>query len=154
MRGTLLEYDWQTQTGVISGNDDGSRYRFDAADWRESTQPTRGITVDFVPNGDRATDIYRLAAAVGSGERSKIAAGLLALFLGFLGIHKFYLGYTGPGVVMLVISLVSIPLMLVLVGFLMIAAINIVAFVEFILYITKTDEQFHEIYVVNKRPWF
>ena len=32
--------------------------------------------------------------------KSKIAAGLLAIFLGWLGIHKFYLGYTGPGIIL------------------------------------------------------
>jgi hypothetical protein len=34
-------------------------------------------------------------------ERSKIAAGLLGLFFGPLGIHRFYLGYPGIGLLML-----------------------------------------------------
>ncbi len=38
--------------------------------------------------------------------KSKIAAGLLGIFLGGLGIHRFYLGYTVLGVVQLVLTLV------------------------------------------------
>jgi TM2 domain-containing membrane protein YozV len=43
--------------------------------------------------------------------KSKIAAGLLALFLGAIGVHRFYLGYTGIGVVMLLmfLSVILIP---------------------------------------------
>jgi TM2 domain-containing membrane protein YozV len=35
------------------------------------------------------------------GDKSKLVAGLLALFLGNVGVHRFYLGYTGMGVAML-----------------------------------------------------
>lgn len=40
--------------------------------------------------------------------KSKMAAGLLAIFLGALGIHNFYLGHTGRGVAQLLISVLSI----------------------------------------------
>ena len=39
--------------------------------------------------------------------KSKIGAGLLAIFLGPLGIHNFYLGYTGKGVAQLLITLLT-----------------------------------------------
>jgi TM2 domain-containing membrane protein YozV len=43
-----------------------------------------------------------------TGEaKSKIAAGLLGIFLGWLGIHRFYLGYTGIGVAQLVLGLLG-----------------------------------------------
>lgn len=42
-----------------------------------------------------------------SQQKSKLAAGLLALFLGSFGIHNFYLGYTGKAVGQLVGSLVG-----------------------------------------------
>lgn len=35
------------------------------------------------------------------GTKSKLVAGLLCFFLGVLGIHRFYLGYTGWGVIYL-----------------------------------------------------
>ncbi len=43
-----------------------------------------------------------------AGEaKSRMAAGLLGIFLGGLGIHRFYLGYTGLGVVQLLVTLVT-----------------------------------------------
>ena len=39
--------------------------------------------------------------------KSKLAAGLLAFFLGGLGIHRFYLGYTGIGIAMLLITVLT-----------------------------------------------
>ena len=45
------------------------------------------------------------------GEKSKIVAGLLGIFLGCFGVHNFYLGYTQRAVIQLVLSIVSFPLM-------------------------------------------
>jgi len=39
--------------------------------------------------------------------KSKIAAGLLGIFLGAFGVHNFYLGYTGKAIAQLLISLLS-----------------------------------------------
>lgn len=39
--------------------------------------------------------------------KSKIAAGLLGIFLGSFGVHNFYLGYTGKAVAQLLITLLS-----------------------------------------------
>jgi TM2 domain-containing membrane protein YozV len=44
------------------------------------------------------------APPVGSPARSRIVAGLLGIFLGALGIHRFYLGYTGIGLAQLLLS--------------------------------------------------
>ena len=40
--------------------------------------------------------------------KSKVAAGVLGILLGGLGIHNFYLGYTGKGVAQLLISILSL----------------------------------------------
>lgn len=46
----------------------------------------------------------KLAKAVSGEQKSKLVAGLLALFLGGFGIHNFYLGYTGKGIAQLCLS--------------------------------------------------
>ena len=42
-----------------------------------------------------------------ANAKSKLAAGLLAIFLGHLGIHNFYLGYTGKAVAQLLITVLT-----------------------------------------------
>lgn len=81
-------------------------------------------------------------------QKSKVAAGLLAIFLGALGIHKFYLGYTNQGIIMLLVTILGAPLV---VGPLV---MFIIALIEGIIYLTKTDEAFDYIYVQNKKLWF
>lgn len=49
-----------------------------------------------------------VTSAVSEKSKSKVLAGLLAIFLGFLGIHNFYLGYVTKGIIQLVISLLGI----------------------------------------------
>ena len=47
-----------------------------------------------------------LAQPIPAGEqKSKMTAGLLGIFLGGLGIHNFYLGYTGKGIAQICLSL-------------------------------------------------
>ena len=43
----------------------------------------------------------------GEQPKSKIGAGLLAIFLGYLGVHNFYLGYTSKGIAQLLLTLVG-----------------------------------------------
>ena len=62
------------------------------------------------------------------------------------GIHKFYLGYTTAGIIMLVVSIVSC-------GFVA-PIISIIGLIEGILYLTKSDEEFYRTYIAGQRPWF
>lgn len=89
------------------------------------------------------------SSAAVSGEKSKIAAGLLAIFLGTLGVHKFYLGYTKEGLIMLLITILGSILFGL--GAIVMA---VIAFIEGIIYLTKTDEQFEAIYVQGEKGWF
>lgn len=43
----------------------------------------------------------------GFGGKSKVAAGLLAIFLGVFGVHNFYLGYTGKAIAQLLITVLT-----------------------------------------------
>jgi TM2 domain-containing membrane protein YozV len=49
-------------------------------------------------------------------QKSRLAYILLGVFLGFLGIHNFYAGRTGPGMAQLLITVISIPLIFVCIG--------------------------------------
>ena len=60
--------------------------------------------------------------------KSKTAAALLAFFLGGIGIHKFYLGQSGAGIVYLLFCWTLIP--------------SIVAFIEFIILLAMSDAEF------------
>lgn len=75
-------------------------------------------------------------------ENKKIVAGIFALLLGPLGVHKFYLGYTQEGIIQLVISIVTCGIA------------GIIPFIEGIIYLTKSDEEFYQTYQVNKKGWF
>ena len=75
-------------------------------------------------------------------ENKKVVAGIFALILGSLGIHKFYLGYTQEGVIQIVISVVTCGI-----G-------GIIPFIEGILYLVKSDEEFYQTYQVGKKGWF
>jgi len=90
-----------------------------------------------------------LGPVASSGAKNKMVAGLLGIFLGGLGIHKFYLGYSKAGVIMLVIGLVGI----ILAGIPSII-IGLIGFIEGIIYLTKSDEDFDMQYVQNEKQWF
>jgi TM2 domain-containing membrane protein YozV len=83
-------------------------------------------------------------------SNKKLAAGLLGIFLGSFGIHKFVLGYTTPGVIMLVVSLVGGVLTCGVASFVM----GVIGLIEGIIYLTKTPEQFKATYLDAVRPWF
>jgi TM2 domain-containing membrane protein YozV len=84
-----------------------------------------------------------------SGGTSRLSAGLLAILLPGLGIHKFILGYTNAGVIMLLVSIVGGCLFGA--GWL---AMAVISFVEGIIYLTKSEEEFHRVYEVGRREWF
>lgn len=49
-----------------------------------------------------------LSQPVQGPQKSKMAAGLLGIFLGAFGVHNFYLGYTGKAVAQLLITVLSL----------------------------------------------
>lgn len=58
-------------------------------------------------NTTNATPTQNANVNTNPNQKSKIAAGLLGIFLGSLGIHNFYLGYTGKAIAQLLISILS-----------------------------------------------
>lgn len=60
MKGNVIGFDPETNTGAISGHD-GRRYEFATLDWlSHEHKPGHGDLVDFAPAGERATQIYLL----------------------------------------------------------------------------------------------
>jgi TM2 domain-containing membrane protein YozV len=75
-------------------------------------------------------------------ENKKVLAGVLAIVLGGLGVHKFILGYTQEGIIQLILGVVTCGI-----G-------GVIGLVEGIIYLTKTDEEFYQTYQVGKKGWF
>ncbi len=74
----------------------------------------------------------RQPGMMAAGGRSKVAAALFAFFLGGIGGHKFYLGEMGWGIIYLLFCWTGIP--------------AIAALIEFIIYLTMSDEEFARKY--------
>lgn len=77
---------------------------------------------------------------------NKIPAGICGIILGGFGIHKFILGYTGAGVIMLLLSLLSCGMIY--------PAMHIIGIVEGVIYLTRTDDEFVRLYVDGRKEWF
>jgi len=73
-------------------------------------------------------------------ESKRVLCGVLALLLGTFGVHKFVLGHTGAGIIMFLICCTGIS--------------SVIALIEGIIYLTKSDEEFIRIYQVGKKAWF
>jgi TM2 domain-containing membrane protein YozV len=76
----------------------------------------------------------------------RIVAGILGILLGWLGVHKFYLGFIGTGLTMLLLTVLSLGILSPVVG--------IIGFIEGILYLLKSDRDFYRDYEVRRRNWF
>ena len=91
-----------------------------------------------------------MTRTLSSDAKNKVTAGLLGIFLGWIGVHKFYLGYNKEAIIMLVISLgAGIITCGVATG-----VISIIGLIEGIIYLTKTDEDFEQTYVQGHKGWF
>ena len=75
-------------------------------------------------------------------ESKRVIAGILGILFGSLGIHKFVLGYTKEGLIQIGISIISCGIL------------GIIGIIEGIIYLTKNDEEFVEIYQNNHKGWF
>ena len=88
--------------------------------------------------------------ALSTVNSNRIAAGICGIVLGGLGIHKFILGMTGPGMAMLLISVVGWFFTCGMASRVM----GVIGLIEGIIYLTRTDEQFYQDYVIGKKGWF
>ncbi|MDO5616915.1 MAG: TM2 domain-containing protein [Cruoricaptor ignavus] len=75
-------------------------------------------------------------------SEKKLAAGLLGILLPAFAANKFYLGYTKEALLQILFNIVTCGIA------------SIVPFIEGIIYLTMSDEQFDNTYVRNKKAWF
>lgn len=71
---------------------------------------------------------------------NRVVIGVLAILFGAFGAHRFMLGDVAGGIIRLLLSCLCLG--------------GIVGIIEGIIYLTKTDEQFYQEYVVGKKAWF
>ena len=83
-------------------------------------------------------------------SNKKMAAGLLAIFLGSFGIPKFVLGYNKAAIIMLLVGLAG---GVVTCG-VATAVMSIIGLIEGIIYLTKTTDEFRELYIDQEKAWF
>jgi TM2 domain-containing membrane protein YozV len=79
-------------------------------------------------------------------SNKKLAAGLLGIFLGSFGIHKFVVGYTKAGLIMLLVTVLTCGVA----GFVM----GLIGVIEGIIYLTQTPQEFKATYLEGRKEWF
>jgi TM2 domain-containing membrane protein YozV len=72
----------------------------------------------------------------------KLLAGIMGILFGGLGIHRFILGDVTGGILRIVITVLTCGL-----G-------SIIGLIEGIIYLVRTDAEFHQTYLVERRAWF
>jgi TM2 domain-containing membrane protein YozV len=77
---------------------------------------------------------------------NKIPAGICGIILGGLGVHKFILGYTGAGIIMLLITVLSCGALY--------PVMHLIGLIEGIIYLAKSDDEFVRTYVDGRKEWF
>ena len=74
---------------------------------------------------------------------NRVTCAIVALvpFVNWFAVHKFMLGQTTPGILQICANLAC-------------GAGGLISFIEGIIYLLKTDEEWHQTYVVEKKAWF
>ena len=75
-------------------------------------------------------------------SEKKLAAGLLGILLGTFGANKFYMGYINEGIIQIVLNIVTCGIA------------TVIPFIEGIIYLTMSDEQFDRTYIQGRKTWF
>jgi len=112
-----------------------------APDWK----PLNSIP-EFAPELKTVPPTIAPPPVFAARASNKIPAGVCGILLGSLGLHKFILGYTGAGLVMLLVSLLSC--------FVLWPVMHLIGLIEGILYLCKSDEEFVRVYVDGRKEWF
>ena len=110
--------------------------------WEAPRQQTPFTSNQNIPNPPGAQGYV--------ATKDHVAAGLLGIFLGSLGVHKFYLGYTKTAFIMLGTTIIGSLFTLGLAG----GVMSLIGFIEGVLYLVKNQEAFTQEYVYHTKEWF
>lgn len=94
MYGHIVRYDPATQRGIIVNGD--KNFYFSLDDWLYAAPPYNGCHVEFETGKEGVKNVMLLGAynpPRGEPVKSRLLAGILGLLLGWVGAHRFYLGY-------------------------------------------------------------
>jgi TM2 domain-containing membrane protein YozV len=150
----MLEWHYASsgiQHGPVSWEElrslaDSGQLRPDDLVWKKGMNGwvSAAIVPNLIPAGVAPPPLPPSGPAPGSTDR--LAAGLLAILLGSLGVHKFMLGMTTQGMIMLLASLLTCGLGA--------PVMHVIGIIEGVIYLSKSDAEFYQQYVVEKRHWF
>ena len=76
----------------------------------------------------------------GPNRQTVAIVALVTAFFGGFGIHRFMMGDTTGGIIRILLSCFCVG--------------GLISLIEGIIYLTKTDEEFYQTYVVEKKAWF
>ena len=155
MRGQILAYVADKEMGLIA-TAEGQRLSFRTADWMEVIPPERGMAVECVAlDAHRASQVQlALPEAVAvppapqplaQRPKRKPVLTLLALFLGYYGAHRFYMGAWGWGLLQLLGLPVVVGILFALLpplGVLLLLGAIVFTIVEYVRYIWMSDAEF------------
>jgi TM2 domain-containing membrane protein YozV len=102
--GQIESYNSEKQTGIVKSQDDF--FEFDATGWKSSVPPDQGDEVTFNVNDGVVSNMLLVAETMKPVEavKRRWIATLLALFLGFAGVHRFYLGFYKLGLAQIALT--------------------------------------------------
>lgn len=105
--------------------------------------------------GESARDFQKnFNQTVHNQDNKKVLAGILGILFGGLGVHKFILGYNQEGIILAGVTIVGFITTCIFIGAFFVWIPGVIGFIEGIIYLTKSDEEFYHTYQVNKKPWF
>lgn len=123
-------------------------------------EPTRSGFDEIEQSAKQAMQQFGQAVQSGDVSQKKLIAGLLGIFLGSLGVHKFYLGMNNAGIIMLaatiggwILGFIGSFIIVGAVFFFLPMLVSILGLIEGIIYLTKSDADFKREYIDGKKPW-
>lgn len=124
--------------------------------WAPRVSAARPVPTRFESSNSRInpTDVRDLGQRpYNASDKNRVVAALLAFFLGGLGVHKFYLGKNRAGLIMLALTLLGFLTSIILIGLPILFGVGAVAFVESIIYLLTSDDDFDAKYGRGNKEW-